>query len=121
MKTSRRMGKHDRKKAAVAPKRDLFAEICEGFDELREAREGKRTLRTHVVEIKPVPEVKPAELIQLREKHHLSRRLFATCLRTNARTLENWEQGRAKPNAQAALLIGLVQKYPDMIARLNEL
>jgi len=23
-------------------KRDLFAEICEGFDELREAREGKR-------------------------------------------------------------------------------
>jgi putative transcriptional regulator len=34
--------------------------------------------------------------------------------------LENWEQGRAKPNAQAALLIGLVRKYPDMVARLAE-
>jgi putative transcriptional regulator len=27
-----------------------------------------------------------------------------TALRTNPRTLENWEQGRAKPKAQAALL-----------------
>jgi putative transcriptional regulator len=49
---------------------------------------------------------------------NLSSALFATCLRTNPRTLENWEQGRAKPNAQAALLIGLVRKYPDMVARL---
>jgi putative transcriptional regulator len=29
------------------------------------------------------------------------------------RTLENWEQGRAKPNAQAALLIRLVQRFLD--------
>ncbi len=50
---------------------------------------------------------------------NLSRGLFANYLRTNARTLENWEQGRAKPNAQAALLIRLVQRYPDMIGRLN--
>ena len=34
------------------------------------------------------------------------------------RTPENWEQGRANPNAQAALLIGLVRKVPDMVARL---
>jgi hypothetical protein len=27
---------------------------------------------------------------------------------------------RAKPNAQAALLIGLVRMYPDMVARLVE-
>ena len=33
--------------------------------------------------------------------------LFATYLRTNVRTPENWAQGRAKPNAQAALLINL--------------
>ena len=34
------------------------------------------------------------------------------------RTLENWEQGRAKPNAQAALLINLVKHYPDKVTRL---
>jgi putative transcriptional regulator len=39
-------------------------------------------------------------------------------LRTNPRTLENWEQGRAKPNAQAALLIRLVERYPDTVDRL---
>jgi transcriptional regulator with XRE-family HTH domain len=57
--------------------------------------------------------------LRLREKLHLSRGLFARCLRTNVRTLEKWEQGRAKPNAQAALLIELVRQYPDTIERLN--
>jgi len=31
------------------------------------------------------------------------------------RTLENWEQGRARPNAQAALLIKLVRNYPETV------
>ena len=47
-----------------------------------------------------------------------ARALFAVYLRTNIRTLENWEQGRAKPNAQAALLINLVKQYPDTVQRL---
>jgi putative transcriptional regulator len=59
------------------------------------------------------------ELIALRERLHLSRSLFARYLRTNPRTLENWEQGRAKPNAQAALLIRLVERYPDTVERLT--
>jgi DNA-binding transcriptional regulator YiaG len=29
--------------------------------------------------------------------------------------LENWEQGRARPNPQAALLISLVKKFPDLV------
>ena len=48
----------------------------------------------------------------------LSRALFAVYLRTNIRTLENWEQGRAKPNAQAALLTNMVRRYPDTVERL---
>ena len=44
--------------------------------------------------------------------------MFARYLRTNPRTLENWEQGRAKPNAQAALIMRLVEKYPDTVKRL---
>lgn len=38
--------------------------------------------------------------------------------RVLARTLENWEQSRAKPNAQVSLLIRLVEKFPDTIDRL---
>ena len=105
-------------KRGRAHKRDLFAELSEGMTALAEARQGKRTLRTHAVEFKPAPEVTPRELVRVRERLKLSRALFAVYLRTNVRTLENWEQGRAKPNAQAALLINLVKQYPDTVQRL---
>ena len=107
--------KRTRKRSA---KRNLFAELSEGIEALSEARESKRTLRTHTVEFKPAPTVTPQELIRIRKNLKLSRALFAVYLRTNLRTLENWEQGRAKPNAQAALLINLVKRYPDTVERL---
>jgi len=56
--------------------------------------------------------------MRVREALKTSRALFAAYLRTNVRTLENWEQGRAKPNAQTALLINLVERYPDTVQRL---
>ena len=99
-------------------KRVLLDELDEGLQALAAERQGKRTLRSHAVEWKPAPEVTPRQLVELRETLNLSRALFAVYLRTNVRTLENWEQGRAKPNAQAALLIRLVQKYPDTVQRL---
>lgn len=99
-------------------KRNLFAEIVEGFDALSDARVGKQTLRTHEVDIHPTPEVTAEELLALRERLNLSRPMFARYLRINPRTLENWEQGRARPNAQAALLIRLVEKFPDTVERL---
>lgn len=105
-------------KPAGSAKRDLFAELSEGMAALAEARRGKRTLRTHALEYKPAPKVTPKDLIRVREHLKISRALFAVYLRTNVRTLENWEQGRAKPNAQAALLINLVKRYPDTVQRL---
>jgi putative transcriptional regulator len=105
-------------KAKRGATRDLFAEVSEGMEALADARQGKRTLRTHAVEYKPAPRVTPQELIRVRKSLKLSRALFAAYLRTNVRTLENWEQGRAKPNAQAALLINLVSRFPDTGLRL---
>ena len=101
-----------------AQKRDLFAELSDGMTALAEARQGKRTLRTHAIEFREAPKVTPRELIRVREQLNISRGLFAAYLRTNVRTLENWEQGRAKPNAQAALLINLVKRFPDTVGRL---
>jgi len=101
-------------------KRNLFNELMRGLDDLADARTGKQTLRTHEVEMHPVPDVTADELLALRERLNLSRAVFARYLRTNPRTLENWEQGRARPNAQAALLIRLVDKFPDTVGRLAE-
>ena len=100
-------------------KRKLFAELKEGFDALEAERQGKITLRTHEVEAKPAPAVTAKELVRVRQRLNLSRAVFAHYLRTNVRTLENWEQGRAKPNAQAVLLIRLVARYPDTVERLS--
>lgn len=104
-----------------AEKRSLFAELTEGFEALAASREGKITLKTHSMEALPAPEVSAQELIRLREELNLSRAVLANYLRTNPRTLENWEQGRAKPNHQAALLIRLVAAYPDTLKRLRAL
>lgn len=99
-------------------KRNLFDELSEGFQSLRDEREGKITLKEHAAEKITAPELKSGELVQLREKLNVSQAVFAQYLRINKRTLENWEQGRAKPNAQAAVLIKLVEKYPDTLTRL---
>ena len=105
----------------MTKKRNLFNELMEGFDALADQRAGKRTLRSHVIRAKPAPRISARELMKVRLDMKLSRGLFARYLRTNVRTLENWEQGRARPNAQAALLIRLVQRYPDTVRRLAEI
>lgn len=102
-------------------KRDIFAEINEGFDALAEQRHGKLTLRTHKVELKKLRPLSAQELVDIRNKLNLSRPVFAMYLRTNTRTLENWEQGRAKPNAQATTLIRLVDRFPETVEHLAAL
>ena len=101
--------------------RDIFGELVEGFSALRSEREGKVTLRRHKVHLTPVKPFNAPELIELRERLNMSRPVFAGYLRTNARTLENWEQGRATPNAQATTLLRLVQKYPETLEHLASL
>ncbi|MNF07631.1 Antitoxin igA-2 [compost metagenome] len=49
----------------------------------------------------------------------MSQEVFARCIRTKAATLRNWEQDKASPNPQAAMLLKLVEKYPDMLERLE--
>jgi putative transcriptional regulator len=99
-------------------RRKLFDELIEGLEALSAERSGNLTLRTHSIEVRPAPRVSARELLKLRRSLKMSRGLFAGYLRTNVRTLENWEQGRAKPNAQAALLIRMVQRFPDTMSRL---
>lgn len=109
------------KRRTQATKRDFLAEIEEGVRALADERQGRRTLRTHEIEFRKAPRLNPVEIVRLRDHLNVSRPVFAAYLRTNVRTLENWEQGRAKPNAQAALLILLLQRYPDTVRRLASL
>jgi putative transcriptional regulator len=101
--------------------RNIFSEILEGVEAMKAYREGKITLRAYRLELPSLPEVDAGLIRDTRERLHVSRRVFARQLRVNERTLEKWEQGRAKPNRQAAALILLVRQYPDTLKRLEQL
>ena len=102
-------------------RRSLFRELMSGVSAMREHREGRITLRTHRVEPIALPPLKPKLVRETREALQMSRQVFAFKLGVNPRTLERWEQGRSKPNDQAAALIWLVRKYPDTLERLESL
>jgi len=101
-------------------KRLIFSELIEGVTAMKSHRQGKLTLRTYKVEVSPLPKVNSKLIRDTRKKLRCSRAVFARKLRINERTLEKWEQGRAKPNPQAAALVLLVRRFPDTLARLDE-
>jgi putative transcriptional regulator len=109
------------KTTTTKPKRSLFAELVEGFEALEAQRLGKITLHTITLEKTSKPVIAAQDVLDIRESLNLSRSVFAHYMHINLRTLENWEQGRAKPNAQAAVLLSLVEKYPDTVERLRAL
>jgi len=102
-------------------KRDIFNELMDGLEALADERQGKVTLRTHKVKLPKLVPITAEEVVAIRQQLNLSRSVFAMYLRTNTRTLENWEQGRAQPNAQATTLIRLVERFPETVERLATL
>jgi putative transcriptional regulator len=103
----------------MGSKRNLFGELMEGVAATKAHRSRKITLRSYKVEARALPDVKPKMIKQVRERFNCSRGVFARKLFTNERTLEKWEQGRSKPNAQAVALLLLAAKYPDTFERLE--
>jgi putative transcriptional regulator len=82
--------------------------------------EGKITLCSFRRQPAPLPKLDSAFIRETREQLRCSRAVFARRLRINERTLEKWEQGRAKPNPQAIALLLLVRSYPDTLRRLEK-
>ncbi len=105
----------------MVKKRNLFDEMMHGVDAMHQQRKNKITLRTHEVEALPALKINAALIRETREQLQVSRAVFARRIRVSPRTLENWEQGRAKPNAQAAALIMMVRQFPDTLEKLSTL
>jgi putative transcriptional regulator len=103
----------------LTTKRKLFDELIEGVAAMKSQRQGRLTLRTYKIEPAPLPKVDSKLIRDTRRRLRCSRAVFARKLRINERTLEKWEQGRAKPNPQAAALVLLVRKFPDTLDRLD--
>src|SRR5882724_10981141 len=98
--------------------RKVFDELMEGVAAMKDHRQRKITLRSYKVDARQLPRVESKLIRDTRKKLHCSRAVFARRLHVNERTLEKWEQGRSKPNPQAAALVLLVRRYPDTLERL---
>jgi putative transcriptional regulator len=102
-------------------KRNLYGELMAGVRAMKAHREGLLTLRSHTVKPLSVPAISPKLVLDTRSSFRMSRQVFARKIGVNPRTLERWEQGRSKPNDQAAVLLWLLRVFPDTIERLERL
>ena len=58
----------------------------------------------------------PGLIAQVRARHKLSQREFAEVLGIEIDTLQNWEQGRNKPDAAALNLVRAFDKAPALVS-----
>jgi DNA-binding transcriptional regulator YiaG len=100
--------------------RDLFPRD-ESSTRKGKARANQQMLRDWDAVWAALPEVDAQFIRETRKNLDCSRALFARRLCIKERTLENWEQGRAKPNSQAAVLLLLVRHFPDTLERLRRI
>ena len=103
------------------PKRDLFKELKETLEDVRDFEKKKITLKTTNIEAKERKVLEANEIRAIRDKYSMSRAVFANFLHISTRTLEKWELGTSRPNEQATTLLALTDKYPDMFERLQKI
>jgi putative transcriptional regulator len=83
---------------------ELVASVREGGAILREEEDAARTF---VVE--------EPDVAAIREEYGLSQAKFAALLGISVRTLQNWEQGRRKPQGPAKVLLRVAAKHPKAV------
>ncbi len=57
----------------------------------------------------------PANITEMRARRGLSQREYADLLSLDVRTLQNWEQGRNRPDPAAISLMRIFDRAPDMV------
>lgn len=60
----------------------------------------------------------PVDVRRVREQTHLTRARFASTYGLDPRTVEQWEQGRRRPDKATETYLRLIGTEPDTVARL---
>lgn len=60
----------------------------------------------------------PVDVRQIRAHTKLTRARFASRYRLDPRTVEQWEQGRRKPDKSAETYLRLIEQEPDKVAEM---
>lgn len=87
--------------------------LLEGLEEARAWKRGELALET--VNVDPMP---ASRIRAIRKKVAASPREFEARFGIPAATLNNWEQGRRKPDPAGRLLLRVIDAAPDLVAGL---
>lgn len=90
------------------PGRDVVQELLDGIREIKALKAGKAKLRTQNLKEPSAPQV-------IRNKLGLSQEAFTGLMGVSPRTLQDWEQGRRKPQGPAKALLRIVEKHPEVL------
>ncbi len=95
----------------LAETRLAVAQIAEGAD-IPALATDLAAMNVHTFRRRPLD---PGLIAEVRARHGLSQREFAEVLGIDIDTLQNWEQGRNKPDAAALHLVMAYDKSPALI------
>jgi putative transcriptional regulator len=89
-------------------KKELFEDLVESIQEAGKIKKGL---------LKPsrVFDYKAVDVKRVRNKLHVSQGQFALMIGVSKATLQNWEQGRRKPEGPAKALLRVVEKKPKAV------
>jgi putative transcriptional regulator len=86
----------------------IIAGLQEGIAHMR----GEIKLRTRIIEV-----LDPIDVRAIREKTGMSQADFATRYGFSSRTLQEWEQGRARPDSAVRAYLTVIDREPDAVQR----
>lgn len=87
----------------------------EHFDKLVASIKEAGEIKAGRLEPSRMYEIKPPEIKSVRNKLNVSQNEFAMMIGVSVRTLQNWEQGRRKPEGPAKALLRIASKNPQAV------
>lgn len=92
--------------------RNIGQEILDGIKEIKRFKKGEIKLKTRTL-----AEPSPAKTI--RKKLQLSQSSFASLMGVSTRTIQDWEQGRRKPQGPAKSLLRIAEQHPEIFIEIR--
>ena len=89
-------------------KQNDFDDLLQSIDQARKIHKGRLKLGC-------VLRFDPVMVKKIRAKLHVSQTEFAYMIGVSVRTLQNWEQGRRKPEGPALALLKVAESNPELV------
>lgn len=95
-------------------RKELFDQLLESVKEMKAIQAGRRK-PSRVTRADDLLASGAPDVSALRARFNLSQAKFAALLGISVNTLQNWEQGRRKPEGPARVLLDVAAAHPEVL------